>query len=192
MYSLSHRLNLIATALTRKIIPVTGRASSFLVFYFEVGGIKNKTERRRTGTWNNNYRPIILAKVISFFTDYKTPPNPNLYHTQISILCLYTYMASFSSLALLSSSISTTNLRCLLATTFASLSFLSKFSNYFSSPRFNLLGVARRCFWWSSVFDDLFFSCCTFFLFSILLYHFCVLSSAILPSVLQSLKIFLL
>ena len=63
--------------------------------------------------------------------------------------------ASFSNLALLSSSISTANLSCLLATTFSSLSFLS---NSFSSPHFNLLRVARCCFSWSSVSDDLFFS----------------------------------
>ena len=31
----------------------------------------------------------------------------------------------------------------------------------FSSPHFNLLRVARRCFSWSSVSDDLFFSSCS-------------------------------
>ena len=77
-------------------------------------------------------------------------------------------MSSFSSLALLFSSVSTANLSCSLATTFSSLSFLS---NSFSSPRFNLLRVARHSFWWSSVSDDLFFSSCTF-LFSFLLYLF--------------------
>ena len=83
--------------------------------------------------------------------------------------------ASFSGLALLSSSVSTANLSCLLETTFSSLSFLS---NSFSSPPFNLLRVAKRCFSWSSV--------------SFLLYLFCVLSSAFLSSVLQSLKLCLL
>ena len=53
--------------------------------------------------------------------------------------------ASISSLALLSSSVS----RRLLATTFSSLRFLS---NSLSSPHFNLLRVARRCFSWFSVF----------------------------------------
>ena len=67
--------------------------------------------------------------------------------------------ASFSSLALLSSSVSMANLRCLLVTTFSSLSFLS---NSFSSPRFYLLRVARRCFSWSSVSDELLFSSCNF------------------------------
>ena len=61
----------------------------------------------------------------------------------------------FSSLALLSFFVSTANL----ATTFSSLSFLS---NSFSSPLFNLLRVARRCFSWSSVSDDLLFSSCSF------------------------------
>ena len=84
----------------------------------------------------------------------------------------------FSSLAFLSSSVciilqscssfSMANLSCLLATTFSSLSFLS---NSLSSPRFNLLRVAR----------------CGY-LFS----YFRVLSSAFLSSVLQCLKLCLL
>ena len=67
---------------------------------------------------------------------------------------------SFSSFARLSCSVSTANLSCLLVTTYSSLRFLS---NSFSSPRFNLFSVARRCFSWSSVCDDLFFSSCRFF-----------------------------
>ena len=62
--------------------------------------------------------------------------------------------ASFSSLPLLSLSISMANLSCLVATIFSSLSFLS---NSFSSPRFNLLRVARRCLSWASASEDLFF-----------------------------------
>ena len=54
-----------------------------------------------------------------------------------------------SSLVILSSSVSTANLSCLLATTFSSLRS--------TSPRFNLLRVARRCFSYSSVSGDLFF-----------------------------------
>ena len=73
---------------------------------------------------------------------------------------------SFSRLAFLSSSVSMANLsrlvscssfffslhgqpELLLVTTFSSLSFLS---NSLSSPRFNLLRVARSCFLWFSVF----------------------------------------
>ena len=54
-----------------------------------------------------------------------------------------------SSLVLLSSSVSTANLSCLLATTFSSLRS--------TSPRFNLLRVARSYFSQSSVSGDLFF-----------------------------------
>ena len=53
--------------------------------------------------------------------------------------------ASFSSLVLLYSSVSTANLSCLPATTFSGLRFLF---NSLSSPRSNLLRVARRCFSW--------------------------------------------
>ena len=96
----------------------------------------------------------------------------------------------FSSLAFLSSSVSMASLshlvatsfssfallffclhsqpELLLATTYSSLRFLS---NSFSSPRFNLLRVARRSFSWSSVCDNLFFSSCSF-LASFLLYPF--------------------
>ena len=49
------------------------------------------------------------------------------------------------------SSASMANLSSLLVTSFSSLRFLS---NSLSSPRFR---VARRCFSWSSVSDDLFF-----------------------------------
>ena len=98
-------------------------------------------------------------------------------------------MLSFSSLAFLSSSVSmanlshfvaasfyvsTANLSCLLATTFSSLSFLS---NSISSPRFNLLRVARCCFSWSSVSDDLFFSSCSFLVLLLALSFSCVILS---------------
>ena len=53
------------------------------------------------------------------------------------------------SLVLLSSSVSTANLSCLLATTFSSLRS--------TSPCFSLLRVARRSFSKSSVSGDLFF-----------------------------------
>ena len=104
--------------------------------------------------------------------------------------------APFSSLANLFSSVSTANLICLLATTFSSLSLLS---NSFSSSCFNLLRVARRCFSWSSLSDDLFFSVVVFW-FSFLMYFFPHLilslsflcSSSFLSSVLQSLKLCLL
>ena len=64
------------------------------------------------------------------------------------------------SLALLSFSVSMANLSCLLETTFSRPRFLS---NSLSSPCFNLLRVARHCFSWFSVSDDLFFPSCVFF-----------------------------
>ena len=65
---------------------------------------------------------------------------------------LFRIAASFSRLVLLSSSVSTANLSCLLATTFSSLRFLF---NSLLSPRY-ILRVARRCFSWFSIFS---FSC---------------------------------
>ena len=50
------------TLITRKMVPITGRVSSFLVF-FEFS--------REVGGQNNNNRPINLLKVITFSTDYK-------------------------------------------------------------------------------------------------------------------------
>ena len=84
---------------------------------------------------------------------------------------------SFSSFAVLSSFLSTANQSCLLATSFSSLRFLS---NSFSSS----LRVARRCFSWSSVSDDLFFSSCSFFGFLLLasFYSRLILSLSLLCS----------
>ena len=78
---------------------------------------------------------------------------------------------TFSSLALLSSSVSTANLSCSLSTTFSSLRFLY---NSLSSPRSNILRVARRYFLWFSVF------------------LFLRLILAFLSSILQSLKLCLI
>ena len=61
---------------------------------------------------------------------------------------LFRIGASFSSLVL-SSSLFTANLSCLLATTFSSHRFLF---NSLSSPRY-ILRVARRCFSWFSIFS---------------------------------------
>ena len=49
--------------ITRKMVPITGRARSFLLVF------KNKIERR--GRQNKNNRPINLPKVITFSTDFK-------------------------------------------------------------------------------------------------------------------------
>ena len=69
--------------ITRKMVPITGRASSFLEYFFVCTLIERK---RRMWRQNNNYRATNLPKVTLLFTDYKSTTNPNLYHTQ-SILC---------------------------------------------------------------------------------------------------------
>ena len=59
---------------TRKMVPNTGRARSFLLV------IKNKIVRR--GRQNKNNRPINLPNVITFSTDFKYTTQSYLYHTQ--------------------------------------------------------------------------------------------------------------
>ena len=150
------------------MVPITGRASSFPTpisiqiksnpsFFLCLQG-----QLELCGSYH------LLQSCFSFFVRLHGQPFGS-YHLLQSCFFLFSSFsmanlnrlvaASFSSLALLSSSVSTANLGCLLATIFYSLSFLS---NSFSSPRFNFLGVARRCFLWSSVSDDLFFSSCNF------------------------------
>ena len=95
--------------------------------------------------------------------------------SSISITNLSCLVAElFSSLALLSSSVSTANLSCFLATTFSSHSF---FSNSFSSTLFNLLRVARRSFSRSSDSDYLFFSSCILLVLFLALYFSCLILS---------------
>ena len=61
-YSANPHLNL-GLLITRKMVPITGRARSFLLVF------KNKIERR--GRQNKNNRPINLPNVITFATDFK-------------------------------------------------------------------------------------------------------------------------
>ena len=106
----------------------------------------------------------LLQSCFSFFV--RLHGQPELFGSLVA--------ASFSSLALLSSSVSMANLSCLLATTFSSPSFLF---NSFSSPSFNLLRVARRCYSWSSVSEDLFFSSCSFLVLLLDLSFSCLMLS---------------
>ena len=104
----------------------------------------------------------------------------------------------FSSLTFLSSSFSMANMSHMVAASFCSIvlygqpelfasdtiSCLSFLSNSFSSPRFNLLRVVRRCFSWSSVSDDLFFPLVVFVLllvqsFSCLIFSLSFLCSSV-------------
>ena len=55
----------------------------------------------------------------------------------------------------------------------------------FSSPRFNILRVARRCFSLSSVSEELFFSSCNLLVLLLVLSFSRLLSSAFLTSVIQ-------
>ena len=67
----------------------------------------------------------------------------------------------------------------MVATIFSSLSFLS---NSFSSPRFNVLRVARRCFSWSSASDYLSYSSSFFVLLLVLSFSHIILSLSFLCS----------
>ena len=79
--------------------------------------------------------------------------------SSLAFLALSVSMANLSHLvaASFSSLVSMANLSCLLATTSPVLGFSSTHCrhllfNALSSPRFNLLRVARHCFSWFSVF----------------------------------------
>ena len=51
--------------LLKKMVPITGRARSFLLF------LDFQKHDREEGGQNKNNRPINLLKVITFSTDYK-------------------------------------------------------------------------------------------------------------------------
>ena len=99
---------------------------------------------RRDKTTPTSTTPLILANmscaVDTFFSSHA--------FLSSSVSMLHGQPEPFGSciilsLALLSSFVSTANMSCLLVATFFHLRFLS---NSLSSPRFNLLRVARRCF----------------------------------------------
>ena len=190
------------------MVLITGRASSFLEFFLFFKTPISIQIKFKSIFYSSFFlclqgQPELCGgyhlhqSCISFFFCLHGQPEPfGSYHL---LQCCFSLFLRFhgqteqfgsyiiSSLALLSSS-STANLRCLLATTFSSLSFLS---NSFSSPRFNLLRVARRCFSWSSVSDDLFFSSCSF-LFILLALYFSRPVLSLFLCFLQSLKLCLL
>ena len=151
---------------TRKMVPLAGRPCSFLEFFlFLKPQTQSKLNPNQIQVKSNHYFALLtssvsranLSSVVATVFSSLAFLSSSISMANLSHLVA----ASFSSLALLSSSISTANLCCLLATTFSSLSFLS---NSFSSSHFNILRVARRCFSWSSISDDLFlFLLCFFF-----------------------------
>ena len=131
------------------MVPITGRASTFLEI-FENSNISIQIKSK------SNPNPIHSIFCTSFILCFQGQPELcGSYHLHQSCFSFSVSMtnrsvaALFSSLALLSSSVSMANLSCLLATTFSSLSLLS---NSLSSPRFHLLRVSRRCYSWFSVF----------------------------------------
>ena len=106
--------NLIVSS-TRKMIPITGRTSSFQTFCF----LKLQSQSK---LYQNSIILFLFFLILS--------PGPSYHLLQscfsVSMANLSRLVAvSFSGLALLSSSVSTANLSCMLATTFSSLSFLS-------------------------------------------------------------------
>ena len=124
------------------------RASELIPLIF-----KNKIERR--GRQNKNNRPINLPNVITFSTDFKYTKktiNHDLYFFQLWVsIASCQLFSKASSLVLLSSSVSTANLSCLLATTFSSLRFLFNFTSLqsFESGQALFLAVFYFLIFWS-------------------------------------------
>ena len=200
------------------MIPITGRASSFIEFLKLQSQSKLKSNPIHFLLF---FLPVSKANLscvvatifssLAFLSSSVSMANlSRLVATSLAFLSWSIYMAklsrfvaaSFSSLALLSSSVSTANPRCLFVTTFSSLSFLS---NSFSSPplqSFEWPGAVSRDLLFLTTFS---FPLVIFWL-SFLLYLFCIvwlwielglglglgLASAFISSVLQSLKLCLL
>ena len=161
---------------TRKMVPITGRASSFLEKHLFFKSNINQIHSffffaLLSSSISRANLSCVVATIFSSFA---------FLSSSVSMANLRRLVAaSFSNFALLSSSVSTAYLSCLLATTFSSLRFLS---NSLSSPRFSLLRVVRRCFSWSSVSDDLYFSSCFLVLLLALSFSRLILSLSFLCS----------
>ena len=169
------------------MVLITGRASSFLENLF----LKTPISIQIKSKSNPNQIHSLLCS--SFFLCLQGQPELcGVYHLLLPCFSFFVHLHDhpepFGSciilqFALLSSSVSTANLSCLLTTTFSSPSFLS---NSFSSLLFNLLRVARCCFCGLRFLTTFSFPLVVFW-FSFLLYLLRILSSAFLSSVLQSL-----
>ena len=128
---------------TRKMVPITGRMSTFLEIFeklqFQSKLNPNQIQIQSIPFFSSSASRANLSCVIAtIFTRFA------FLSSSVSMINLSRLKAvSFSSLALLSSSVSMANLSCSLATTFSSLRLLS---NSLSSPRFLLLRVGRRCY----------------------------------------------
>ena len=154
------------------MVPITWRVSSFLEFFFFLKiQSQSKLNPNQIQIKCNPFFALLSSSVSRanlscvVATIFSSLAFLSLSISMANLSCLVA--ASFSSLALLSSFVTMAYLSCLLATNFSSLNFLS---NSFSSPCFNLLRVARRCFSWSSVSDDLLYSSCSFLVLLLALY----------------------
>ena len=62
---------------TRKMVPITGRARSFLLF------LDFQKQNREEGVTEENQQSYQFSQGCNILAQIKsTPPNPNLYHTQ--------------------------------------------------------------------------------------------------------------
>ena len=91
---------------TRKMVPITGRAGSYLEFKFQLNPINFSLLSSSVSKANLSCVVATIFFSLAFLSS-------SIYMAKLSRLVA----ASFSSLALLSSSVSTANLRCLLMTT---------------------------------------------------------------------------
>ena len=179
------------------MVPITGRAGSFLEFLKLQSQSKlNPNQIKSNPFFCSSFFHCLqgqselcgsyhlLQSCFSFFVCLHGQLEPfGSYHLLQSCFSFFVHLHGqtepFGSCIILQScssfsSVSTADLRCLLVTTFSSLSFLS---NSFLSPCFNLLRVARHCFSLSSVSDDLFFSSCNFLVILLVLPFSCPILS---------------
>ena len=167
------------SCITRKMVPITGRAGLFLEFFklqskskLNPNQIQSifcssfflclKGQSELCGSYHFSSLAFLISSVELFGSYHLLQScflSSSIYMAKLSRLVA----ATFSSLVLLSSSVSMANLKCLLLTTFSSFSFSPTHFHHLASR------VARRCFSWSSVSDDLFYFSCNFFVILLVL-----------------------
>ena len=117
------------------MVPITGRAGSFLEFkkiQFQIQSIFALLSSSVSKANLSCVVATIFSSLASFFSSVSMANLSRL------------VAASFSSFALLSSYVSTANLRCLLVTTFSSLSFLQHFASIYQIHFISPLYVSYR------------------------------------------------
>ena len=154
------------------MVPITGRAGTFLEFK-KIQSQSKLNPNPIQSIFCSSVSKANLSSVESCFLFFvrlhgQLEPFGSYHLLQSCFLSSSVYMAKlsrlvaalFSSLAHLSSSVSTAYPRCLLVTPSPVLVFTPTHFHHLASI---FLGVARRCFPWSSLSDILFFSSCNFF-----------------------------